>query len=173
MNCNKPNLLITGYPGTGKTTLVIKMAQLMENKNPSGFYTEEIRENDRRVGFKLISIDKKEAVLSHVDIKSKYRVSKYGVDVAQFDDFLEELKLDSIDSGLILIDEIGKMECFSQRFKKMINTILDNDEITLIATIAQKGGGFIDKIKQRSDIELFELTPNNRNDLHKDILQRL
>ncbi|WP_447603863.1 nucleoside-triphosphatase [Nitrospira sp. Nam80] len=36
-------MLITGLPGTGKTTLLRGLANRLAKYNPRGFYTEEIR----------------------------------------------------------------------------------------------------------------------------------
>ena len=44
MNLTKKNLLITGLPGVGKTTLVKKLSEALKSLYPVGFYTEEIRE---------------------------------------------------------------------------------------------------------------------------------
>ena len=40
----KKNILITGLPGVGKTTLIKKLAEVLNDLNPIGFYTAEIRE---------------------------------------------------------------------------------------------------------------------------------
>jgi nucleoside-triphosphatase len=50
------NILITGQPGIGKTTLIKKLATELADLRPVGFYTEEIRENGVRRGFELVSL---------------------------------------------------------------------------------------------------------------------
>ena len=85
----KKNLLITGLPGVGKTTLMRKVYEALKNFHPVGFYTAEIREEGMRKGLELISLEGKRGILSHVDIKSPYRVGRYKVDVRGFEDFLE------------------------------------------------------------------------------------
>ncbi len=81
MGIIKGNILITGIPGVGKTTLIKKLADALKNFHPAGFYTEEIREDGIRKGFALIGCDGRREVLSHTDIKSPYRVGKYKVDL--------------------------------------------------------------------------------------------
>jgi nucleoside-triphosphatase THEP1 len=61
----------------------------------------------------------------------------------------------------VIIDEI-KMECFSAVFRDMITRILE-DDCLLVATIAKRGNEFIEGIKKRHDIRLFELTRENRD----------
>ncbi|UCD17226.1 MAG: NTPase [Candidatus Zixiibacteriota bacterium] len=163
------NILITGYPGVGKTTLVVKLAALLHDMRPAGFFTSEIRENRIRKGFELVSLAGKRGVLSHVGIRSPYRVGKYGVDVGGFNRFLSTLDLLNSRSSLIVIDEIGRMECFSSEFENLLENILDSEK-RLIATVARRGGGIIERIKRRRDIILFEVTTANRDSLLKKIV---
>ena len=169
------NILITGKPGVGKTTLIIKLIEELD-LNAGGFYTQEMRLGGRRVGFKIITLDGKESILAHIDIKSPYRVSKYGVNL----EGLEKVGVESIwralkKNKIIVIDEIGKMELFSPRFKEAVNSALNSDKIT-IATILLAPNPYTDKIKRRQDVKLFYLTQENREKVKeeiKDILQQL
>ena len=53
---NMSNILITGYPRTGKTTLIKKFLE-QTTLNCIGFLTEEIRNDQNiRVGFKVVEI---------------------------------------------------------------------------------------------------------------------
>ncbi len=76
--------LLTGKPGTGKTSLIKQAVAGMGGK-AGGFYTEEIRSGGTRLGFRLVTLDGESAVLAHVNIHSRYRVSKYGVDIDNLD----------------------------------------------------------------------------------------
>jgi len=168
----KTNILITGLPGVGKTTLIKNIAEALKNLRPVGFYTAEIREGGRRKGFELISLDGKKGLLSHTDVHSPYRVGRYKVDVKGFEAFLGSIPILNPSTRLIVIDEIGKMECFSDQFKNLLKEILDSEK-SVIATIALKGSGVIEEIKKRNDLELFEITRRNRNSLLSDILSEI
>jgi nucleoside-triphosphatase len=161
---NKPNLLITGRPASGKTTVFRRLVDELRHLNPVGFFTAEIRKDGRRKGFSLSSLDGRTGILAHVDFRTGYQVGKYGVDVAGFEAFIDPLPVSAPETGLVMIDEIGKMECLSDRFTKIISDIL-NSEKPLIAAIAQKGGGLIAELKKRSDVQLFTLTRENQEEI--------
>jgi nucleoside-triphosphatase len=165
-------LLITGVPGVGKTTLIRNIANSLDDYRPAGFYTREVREGGTRAGFELVGFDGKVRTLAHTRITGRYRVGKYGVDISGFDEFLKSLTLPSGQGCLIIIDEIGKMECFSSFFREMITRILE-DDCLLVATIAKRGNEFIEGIKKRQDILLFELTRENRDTLLPLLLERI
>jgi nucleoside-triphosphatase len=165
----KKNILITGLPGIGKTTLIRRLSDGLKDNHPAGFYTGEIREKGVRQGFELTSIDGRKGLLSSVDLKSPFKVGKYKVDIRGFEEFLKSIPFLEDKTGLVIIDEIGKMECLSDSFRRLIKKLLDSQK-PVIATIALKGGGITEEIKQRDDVELFEITHENRDSLSSEIL---
>ena len=168
----KKNLLITGLPGVGKTTLIKKLSEALKDFYPVGFYTEEIREEEKRKGFKLISLEGKRGLLSHKEIRSPYKVGQYNVDIKSFEEFLGLISFFNPYTRLIIIDEIGKMECLSDQFKKLLKEILDSEK-WVTATIALKGSGLIAEVKERKDVKLFEITKGNRDPYSQKILKEV
>jgi nucleoside-triphosphatase len=163
------NIFITGLPGCGKTTLIKEI--LKELKIPAkGFFTEEIRKEGERIGFKIVTLSGKEGILAEKGFRSAYRVSKYGVILKD----LEEIGVKEIEEGLkgnflIVVDEIGKMELFSNKFREIILKALDSKN-KILGTIMEKENQFCDKIKQRKDTKVFYLTRENREKVKKEIL---
>ena len=93
-------------------------------------------------------------------------------DTAGFDDFLEKSDLLNPDLALVVIDEIGKMELFSERFRTLTRQLFDSDQ-RLLATVALHGKGYIQEIKMRPDVHLVEVTRNNRDEVIHRILLHL
>jgi nucleoside-triphosphatase len=164
------NILITGAPGCGKTTLFKRLAKELGHFQPVGFYTQEIREKGVRRGFALTSLDGQKGLLAHVDLPTDFRVGRYGVDVAGFEAFIRRIPFSGKAAELLMIDEIGKMECFSREFQRLILDTLDSEK-TFIATIALKGTGLAAKIKNRDDIHLFEIPRQNQDTIISQIIR--
>jgi nucleoside-triphosphatase len=168
MNVRRKNFLLTGLPGTGKTTLIRKVSGKLESLHPVGFFTSEIREENVRKGFELVSLDGKRGLLAHVNLRSPHRVGRYKVNVKGFEAFLDAVPFLDPSVRLVIFDEIGKMECFSESFKRRVISVLDSDKL-LIATIAFKGNDFVEGIKRREDVQLIELLEGNREALVEEI----
>lgn len=163
------NLLITGSPGIGKTTILVWLARALSDHRLAGFVTHEIRENGIRQGFLLVSCSGKKRILAHTDIHSPVRVGKYRIDLEGFECFLEEIHLEENDPNLVIIDEIGKMECFSPRFRELVLSLLASER-PVIATIAKRGIPFMETIKMRPDVKLIEITMQSRDSIRDDLL---
>ena len=90
------------------------------------------------------------------------------MDIKGFEDFIDSIFFFNPLTRLIIIDEIGKMECLSDQFKRLLKEILDSGK-WVITTIALKGSGLIAEVKEKQDVKLFEITKKNRDSLLKEI----
>lgn len=163
------NILITGPPKCGKTSLIKEIINYI-NIEKCGFFTEEIKEKGKRVGFKIITLKGKEGILAHKDLNSPYKVSRYSVSLHD----LEEIGVKEIEESIgkkciIIIDEIGKMELFSKRFKKAVISALESEN-KVLGTIMLKPDPFCDEIKNRNDTKTFILTKENYQEIKKKII---
>lgn len=146
-------VLVTGPPGSGKTTLV-RRAVGEVGVPAAGFYTEEVRSGGRRTGFALVTLDGRRATLASVDIRGPRRVSKYGVDI----EALESVGVPALEdpqARVVVIDEIGKMELMSERFREAVLRALDSGR-PVLASIMLSRDPFADVVKARPDARLVE-----------------
>jgi nucleoside-triphosphatase THEP1 len=175
------HILITGLPGSGKTTLVIDLVDRIDGEK-SGFVTKEVRSGGKRVGFDIVTIPLG-AGSKRVELAAKSTSSKKsGQDYARMGSYtvylknIEEVAVPSILKGtdLTIIDEIGKMECISGIFKDAVLKAMDSPG-RVIATISKKSAGydFITDIKLREDVRLFEITRANRDVLINEITEEI
>ncbi len=162
-------LLLTGRPGVGKTTVIRKVAAGLASRRLGGFYTEEMRADGERRGFRLVTFDGRDGVMAHVDVRGPARVGKYGVDVGIVDELAGSALVVRPDVSVYLVDEVGKMECFSPAFVMAMRELLDSTK-PVIATVARRGGGFIAEVKAREDTELLEVMRANRDELPDRVL---
>jgi len=173
MSSKSAKILLTGLPGCGKTTAVMQIIESLNCKKVAGFYTQEIREKDKRKGFSWARLDGATGVLAHVDIKGPFRVGKYGVDVAGFEKFVVPvLDIERDDTALFVIDEIGRMECLSGKFVAVVRRLFASDK-SVLATVAQKGTGLISEVKNYQETRLFNLTRQSHDETIAEILQIL
>ena len=156
-------LLLTGRPGVGKTTALRAASQRLGGFRLAGFYTEEIRAGRERRGFRLVTFSGETAIIAHVDLPAP-RVSKYGVDVPSIDRFAAGLDSPRERSAVHLVDEIGKMECLSEAFVGAMRHLIARGS-PLVATVAQRGGGFIEEVKRGRDVEIWTVTELTRDAL--------
>src|SRR2546425_958396 len=157
-------VLLTGRPSCGKTTVIKHVANGLAQR-VGGFYTEEMRENGRRVGFKLLTLEGREAVFAHVNFKTPERVGKYGLDLSALETVgVEALRKAVHDRQLVVIDEIGPMEIRSAIFRDAVSEALDS-EVPVLATIFARSLPFTDAIKSRPNVTLIEVCPSNRERL--------
>ena len=166
----KKNIFLTGAPSSGKTTVIKKVIASLRCP-ATGFYTEEERVAGKRVGFVMKTINGRSGYLAHQDIRSEFNIRRYGVSI----DNIENIAVPSIaprEGNVIILDEIGKMECFSDVFRKAALEALTSPNI-VVGTITFGGDDFILGIKEREDIEVHEVTPGNRDVLPDMIMKKV
>ena len=161
--------LLTGMPGTGKTSIIRQVLE-QTNYNAGGFFTQEMRSVGIREGFRIVSLSGEEGILAHIAIESPFRVGKYGVDISVLENIGVQAIYKAIESSdLIVIDEIGKMELFSEPFVVAVQEALKSPK-KVLGTITLKPNPLADSIKQSRSIRVAELTRNNQKYVLAEIL---
>jgi nucleoside-triphosphatase len=167
----RAHILITGPPRCGKSTLIERVVRALD-RPATGFLTKELKTGDRRLGFAIETLDGKRGILAHQDVISRYRVGKYGVNLADIDGIAVPALAPFGPEDLVVVDEIGKMECFSRHFRDTLTRIL-NSSHRVLASIALKGDRFIQGIKGRDDVLVIGLTEANREEVFGVVLGEL
>ena len=135
----------------------------------AGFVTEEIRVRGERRGFALVTFGGRRMIMADVARPGPPRVGKYGVDVGVLET-VARTALAVRARTMYVVDEIGKMECLSPAFVEATRALLDA-RVPLVATVGQRGSGFIAAVKRRPDVRLWEVTRANRDAMPTRVLE--
>lgn len=165
-------ILLTGAPGSGKTTLIRRAVERL-NRPAGGFYTQEVRLGGVRQGFEIITLDGRRGRLAHVDIGGRPRVGKYGVDVATVDRLaVAAIREAMAAGGLVVVDEIGPMEILSEQFREAVLDAVRGDS-PVLSTIVQRSQPFADRVKALPGVTLLYVRRDNQDALLAQILELL
>ena len=154
-------VLLTGAPGSGKTTAIQHILAAVQ-RDADGFTTREIRKAGARWGFEIVTLDGQDGLLAHVEIRGGPRVGRYGVDLTALEDIgIERVEAAVRRGALVVIDEIGPMELLSAPFRQAVEAALAS-RADVLGTISARPDPFTDAIKARPDVTLVEITPARR-----------
>src|SRR5947209_3551645 len=162
------NLLLTGPPGCGKTTVIRCLVERLGDLHLAGFYTQEVREQGQRVGFEALSLSGRRALLAHVRSRSRHQVGRYGVEPGQLEPLVQEARAGAGEVAVFLIDEVGKMELLCPAFVEAVPLLLGG-AAPVVLTVAEKGQGLIAQFQARADVRLVRVTEENRDGLPEEL----
>jgi nucleoside-triphosphatase len=169
-------LLLTGNPGVGKTTVLIKTVEALKAEGISvgGMISREAREGNVRVGFEIIDLtNNKHGWLAHINQRAGPQVGKYHVNLEDLDNVGATAIVEAVEKcDVIAIDEIGPMELFSQKFKQAVKQALESRKVVLAVVHAKARDPLINEAKQREDSEIFTVTLADRDKLVEEITKR-
>lgn len=162
-------MLLTAAPGTGKSTAIQKIIKLLGMQSCGGFYTEEIKDDSgQRMGFTCVTLDGVRLKLADVYSQNEVRVGRYGIDIGGFEAMIDAMEESLAARDILIVDEIGFMQLLSEKFKDVLNKILNSEKV-VIGTIVLQSHPEADEIKKNQQVELYELTLENREWLPKEI----
>ncbi len=170
-------LFVTGQPGVGKTSVLLRVVDVLKAKGYAvrGMISREVREQGIRIGFEIVDFyTGQKGWLAHIRQPSGPQVGKYRVNL----DDLKNIGVNAIlkamkDADVIVVDEIGPMELFSQAFKDAIVQAVDSNKPILGTIHFRAQNPIINAIKARNDVEIFEVTNENRESIHNLITTKI
>jgi len=167
-------LLLEGRPGIGKTTVARRLLALLRDTGIplGGFVTDEIRRGGHRKGFAVQTVAGQWGVLAHVELPGPPRVGRYGVDLPAFERVALPAMAAPPPAGVVVVDELGKMELASAAFRDAMSDLLDRD-VTVVATVHVHRHPFTDALKRRPDLRVIRVTEQSRDALPERLAAEL
>ena len=176
-NLRKHILLLTGSPGIGKTTVLLKIVEALKAKGyrVGGMVSREVRESGTRVGFEILNLEtNKRGWLAHVNQKTGPQVGKYRVNLEDLNHVGVDAILNAVkDCDVVAIDEIGPMELFSENFKQAVKEAVESGKLVIGVIHWRAKDKLIERVKAREDAEIFTVTYENRSKLYQHILDKI
>jgi nucleoside-triphosphatase len=163
----RKNILLTGMPKSGKSTLLEKLISEQQNQeNQVGLFTREVREHGERIGFEAVNHKGESILVASTQFNTPIQVSKYFVNPKNLDSIIPSVQSFN-DSNFLYLDEIGQMQMHSEKFKELTLKYLNSKNICLATISKVYSDEFISSIKARNDIILVEIIPENREEKYQ------
>jgi len=167
---------LTGPPGCGKTTAILRIVNELKKRGVrvEGMYTQELREGGRRIGFIIKRITGGEGTLAHVRFREGPRLGRYVVNLRD----LEAIGVSALVDGLkeaevIVVDEVGPMELFSQRFREAVEQLISSDKNAIITVHYRSRDPLVIKVKKTAGKNLIILNRENRDQIPAIIVKNV
>ncbi len=162
---------LTGAPRVGKSTLLSKILDLLGCR-AGGVLAREVRRDGERVGFELLDLATG-GVGTLASIESEGpRLGRYRVNLQD----LERVGAIAVEraaeeADLVVIDEVGPMELFSDDFVRAVEMAIESDKPMLVVVHAKSRHPLAKRV--REEFALFVVTEKNRDDLVEEIASEL
>jgi nucleoside-triphosphatase len=173
---NKRILLLTGNPGVGKTTVLLKVVDALKARGYSvgGMISREVRSSGERVGFEILDLSSnKRGWLAHVNQPDGPRVGKYRVNLNDLEGIGVNAILKAVEEcDVVAIDEIGPMELFSERFKEAVKRAVESGKLVIGVIHWKARDRLMEEVKKREDGGIIEVTLENRNKQQETVVEK-
>ncbi len=164
------NIFLTGEVGIGKSTILAKIIDKLE-KTIGGYKTFPVHNEGKIIDYDLVSLydgSYGNFIGTIFKMKKDYKKASYVFDNVGVDILDKSFKYRDI----IVLDEIGIIESRAFKFQNKINTILDSPKLTL-GILKKVDSLFLDSIRGRDDVTIFDVNLENRDYLEEEILKLL
>jgi len=162
-------LLLTGNPGVGKTTVLLKTVNALKGKGYSvgGMISREVRSDGVRIGFEILDLGTgKHGWLARVDQTLGPHVGRYHVNLEDLNSVGVGAILRAVlDFDIVAVDEIGPMELFSEKFRGAVRKALDSSKLVIGIVHWKAKDRVVEEVKTRPDVEIYVVACDNREHL--------
>ena len=169
--------LLTGEPGSGKTTALMKVVNAVRARGYSigGVVAVEKRIRGVRVGFEVVDLlSGSRDILASVERKSGPRVGKYRVNLKALSDLAAKALIEAKQHcDLIVCDEIGPMEMASPEFRRAVKEVVDSGK-PMIGVIHKRIRDMLaDELRASAEVEIVEIDPYRSEEAVAKILEAI
>ncbi|RLF97539.1 MAG: hypothetical protein DRN47_06900 [Candidatus Wolframiiraptor sp.] len=167
---------LTGPPGCGKTTAILRIVNELKKRGVrvEGMYTQELREGGRRIGFIIKRITGGEGTLAHVRFREGPRLGRYVVNLRDLEAIGVSALMDGLkEAEVIVVDEVGPMELFSQRFREAVEQLISSDKNAIITVHYRSRDPLVIKVKKTAGKNLIILNRENRDQIPAIIVKNV
>ena len=166
--------IVTGDPGVGKTTVVMRVAETLKQRGlkVGGIISREIRSNNVRIGFEFVDLITSERATLSSTTGSGPRMGKYFVDLDGCRFAVKRLIEAIKNSDVIICDELGPMEFKSKEFVDCVKDMLELDKPVIVVVHRKLQHPVIDQFRNKANF-LIDVDFQNRNKAPDLLLDRL
>lgn len=156
---------------------MVRAAEALKTRGLSvgGMVSLEVREDGARVGFELVDIASgKRGWLASVKQKVGPQVGKYHVHLGDLDVVgVQAITAALANCTVVVIDEVGPMELFSGKFQDAVRRVLASPKAVLVVVHWKVADTLVLEAKARDDAEIITVTPENRDKLPDQIVEKV
>ena len=166
------NIFLTGDINVGKSTLLNRIADNLSQLNIVGFQTSRYYKSKKLEGFYIENIENEYPETEKKFIGRCINNDHWIAIPEVFDNYGVKLLEKALwqKPDIFVMDELGFFENDAVKFQNMVFNILDAD-IPVLGVIKQKDTNFLNMIRNREDVKIFEITWENRESMFYIIME--
>lgn len=169
--------IVTGSPGEGKTTVLLRTVDGLTAKGYAvgGMISRDVRSFGTRTGFELLDVGSgTKGQLASIYQSQGPQLGKYRVNLEDLKEIGANAILQAVSrSDVIVIDEIGPMELFSQQFVQAVQKALDSSKPVVCTVHWRMKNELLKNTLQKDEAERYVVNHENRDCLHEILVERI